>query len=351
MQNEFTRFRTMCESEDAYYFQLTSDSFIRYYDKVSDITGVLCARPECMHTTSNCNAYANVSRGLMWYDNKLYWAQNSKDNTNIELLCMNPDGTNRQLVQSLAINPNSYNCMVRLHRGYIYVGTIENTSKNGQAVSIFSLYREELGSPTQEPPLICQLTFNNSSIDYHYQILNNHLYLALSHSIFEDSTVQTHVTLYSYDITNDAFQELGETVYSDWMLSDFYVHNNTPYITVYQNNNVLRVERFSFDITRFETAFQLEVDHAIYPSLGDGVVVGYAIVDNLPWYIITDYSGQILRQGELPVFEKSSDFLTLSIMGANETRILMTLQDLRSGKSSLLLIPTDPTEEILTLSP
>ena len=351
MQNEFTRFRTMCESEDDYYFQCSADSFIRYYDKASGISGVLCSRPECTHTTSDCNAYANVSRGFMWYDNKLYWAQHAEDDNAIDLFCMNPDGTRRQHVQTLPVNSYSSNCVVRLHRDYIYVGMIENTSKDGQAVCVFSLYRQQLSSPTPQLQCIAQLICDNGSFDYYYQIIDQQLYLSLSHNTFHDSSMQTQLTLYTYDISADSLQQLGETCYTDWMLSDFYVYNNIPHLALYQNNNIFRVERFNVETSSFETAFQTELDHAIYPSLGDGVAVGYAVIDHVPRYVITDYSGQILRQGELPSFEKPSDFLTLSIMGANETRVLMALQDLRTRSTLLFELPTDPAQEIQGLYP
>ena len=128
MQNEYTRFRTICESEEAYYFWMPHSQHLLYYDKQSGIYGKLCGKPDCSHeiNNKNCNAFGTFLPGLSYYDHKLYWAEENSSDLRSQLMRMDPDGTNRETVQILASKPTGVNPMVRLHRGYIYTAAIQN---------------------------------------------------------------------------------------------------------------------------------------------------------------------------------------------------------------------------------
>lgn len=50
------------------------DDLLRYYDKGSGISGVLCPDPACTHDTDSCGAYAaDGGNSVSVYNGKLYW--------------------------------------------------------------------------------------------------------------------------------------------------------------------------------------------------------------------------------------------------------------------------------------
>ena len=55
------------ETEEAYYFQPIDPAggYLYYYDKLCDDCGVLCPRPECMHTDDSCNARLHARAGTL----------------------------------------------------------------------------------------------------------------------------------------------------------------------------------------------------------------------------------------------------------------------------------------------
>ena len=105
-------------------------AFLRYYDKVSGISGVLCGKPECTHEDSSCNAYLGIGPaawGISAYGKKLYiiLEQISGDDTGLFLYEMNPDGTGRREICRLEAAETTLplsNTIVQFHRGYCLIG-------------------------------------------------------------------------------------------------------------------------------------------------------------------------------------------------------------------------------------
>lgn len=68
---------TACSTDDTLYYLNKSKSrayFLRYMDKATGISGVLCGKPECTHTGTSCNGYmGGHATGLSLYDGRLWW--------------------------------------------------------------------------------------------------------------------------------------------------------------------------------------------------------------------------------------------------------------------------------------
>ena len=78
-----------CSEGSVYYTIL--NSWIFYYDRESNTSGILCGKPECAHKDASCNAYAGNMMGcIQVYDGQLYWLSGST------LYRMDLDGTNRE---------------------------------------------------------------------------------------------------------------------------------------------------------------------------------------------------------------------------------------------------------------
>lgn len=78
------------------YFITDLDQYLIYGDYGADEFVKLCPRPDCMHNDTSCNAFVLEPLGICLYEEELYlFAVNG-------LYKMNPDGTDRELVFSIA---------------------------------------------------------------------------------------------------------------------------------------------------------------------------------------------------------------------------------------------------------
>ena len=136
-----------CASEDAIYF--VSDYKLMFYDIASGITAPLCAKPECSHDTSDCNAYYNGS-GLSMYDGKLYWVQQTS--AGCDIVCENPDGTGRMTVRSVEngvageelFGAGGMNPETAFHRGNVFYALTVGDISQGEQTTFAAVTQTKL---------------------------------------------------------------------------------------------------------------------------------------------------------------------------------------------------------------
>ena len=107
----------MCETDVGIYFQ--KDAYLYYVDKTSKKAAALCAKPDCSHSDTSCNARLNTA-GMWFTGGKLHCVTSAGEKV---VLSLKPDGTGRRTVQelkfSLGASPASYTAPI-YHRGYVY---------------------------------------------------------------------------------------------------------------------------------------------------------------------------------------------------------------------------------------
>ena len=133
-----------------YFIQKPSEfgdaSYIIYADNGSDTFIKLCGRPDCTHSTPDCNAYVYQGSDITYKDGYLYVISGEGQTTeSCRLLRMNPDGSNHvELLDLVAFaKENGGNSIVceRMTDGYC----------------LFSIYRwevtqgEQIGSSSMKP--------------------------------------------------------------------------------------------------------------------------------------------------------------------------------------------------------
>ena len=113
-------------------FQETEDFFcgtdyggmqLRYYDKKSGASGVLCPDPACTHDTGDCGANISTGASLSVYDGKLYWIA-PKGEQEAALYRSDLSGANREELRTIdpqnvinAYQPQRY----MIHRGFLFL--------------------------------------------------------------------------------------------------------------------------------------------------------------------------------------------------------------------------------------
>ncbi|MBQ4382694.1 MAG: hypothetical protein II794_08170 [Oscillospiraceae bacterium] len=130
--------RSFVETENAYIG--ADGQFLHFWDKETGESGILCAKPECLHNGENCGAYyPGYTSSLGFYDGKLYWFQRMPPNCG--LWRMDPDGTNREFFRPLdrsSLPPVGLE--TRFHRGKAWFLSASPEVIEGEPQTTLALY-------------------------------------------------------------------------------------------------------------------------------------------------------------------------------------------------------------------
>ena len=147
----------VCEMEDTVYFTGYGGNLIHYYEKATGVSGVLCGKAECEHSTavgSTCNAYINSSsNNLCVYNNRLYWID-AWDS----ICSMAPDGTDHRterLRDAELYSDHTSGPSAIFHRGYAYAWIKNYAVRDGKDVVRLDFAAIPL-DPDEEPHMIFQ---------------------------------------------------------------------------------------------------------------------------------------------------------------------------------------------------
>ncbi len=260
-----------CSTEAAYYGNSELMYFgLRYFDKASGIGGVLCAKPECMHNSSDCNAFCAMLIGVSAYDGKLYWVSKSFDHFETALFCSNLDGTERRELFKLPEEmDDDYKCAV-IHRGYVFFADEVN--------------EVSLGVPSNGAKVICasmdgKKTYTVLDKSYTGEDYINVNIQAVANELYIMVRSLDDVELYSYDIHSHKLRELyiGETNFTPdlfWVAGDMiYVSGN-----VFTNHNFDYAVLYAYDMK--SKSFEQQ------SILSDAAYSGYIVTGFSDEYII-----------------------------------------------------------------
>ena len=127
-QSTTSDIRNITETNDGIYVQY--DAFGYYIDKATKNITILCGKPECEHNDLTCNAWI-YAYSLWFAGDKLYFTNSDSIMENgryidygLRLYSVDPDGTNRSVVQKLQFTPSgdtsSWAPQPIQHRGIVY---------------------------------------------------------------------------------------------------------------------------------------------------------------------------------------------------------------------------------------
>lgn len=146
----------VCADDDTLFFEPDISTNLWYYDKSSGISGILCGKPECPHTGTDCNSYFNVS-DLSLYGGRLYGVSVTSF-PDCCIISANPDGSGRRTELDLSnsefkdmLGDSVSNLRGMFHRGYFYACGTHNTVKDGiigERVQVFAYPLDGSGGGT-----------------------------------------------------------------------------------------------------------------------------------------------------------------------------------------------------------
>lgn len=180
-----------CATEDTLYF--TSGDLVHYYDKSSGVSGVLCGKAECGHSTapgSGCNAYINSSsRNLCVYNNRLFWVSGAASGRTISSMAL--DGTDHRTEREVGSEVySSHHGMTSaiFHRGYAYIYVQNYSVRDGEEVITVDLAAVPL-DPEEEVRMIFSEEINayasNRSAAVILQAYGDGIYILTNYAVGE----------------------------------------------------------------------------------------------------------------------------------------------------------------------
>ena len=295
--------------------------FIYYYDRISESSGVLCAKPECVHDdpsfsgeNESCNGYAFIGvPTLSYYDGHIYWIASYKPSNEkacTALMRMNPDGTGKEFVKRIDLPDNYRIQFFCIHRGQVFIYCYEQLVSSGEpqlAVNILtsdikgsfeSIFRKEYGS----------------CFPYVYlRFISSHMYFFCA--LAENSESGFEYEIHRYDLESGELEEMLSPIdFGNCIPTDFWVcDDETCYIAtmasgevpscvyrVFNDEPKLCFENKSFDDDRLYSAAYLG-DGAVY-AVG---VSSSADSESVIGLWVRDYNGNTLAKGDMPLSYRS----------------------------------------------
>ena len=285
-------------------FQETEDFFcgtdsggmqLRYYDKKSGVSGVLCPDPACTHDTKDCGANISTGASLSVYDGKLYWIA-PKGEREAALYRSDLSGANREALRTIdpqnvinAYQPQRY----MIHRGFLFLvgqaDVVEGTENRIQ-ISLLSAPLEGQADFT----VLYQEQFA-SGVNWDVRFVGNSVYF--SRISFPESLAFFDVAISRYDMSAKNWeqvyeeQDIKENIGHMWVTERGEIYlpgagGGKAYVWQIQEGQ--RKEKLSWE----------DAENNI-PDLLDGIVMTISLKDNIRWVKVMDDIGKTLYEGKL----------------------------------------------------
>ena len=142
--------QSIVETENACYILFNSiasgHNYLYYYDKATGEYGPLCAKPECLHNDSSCNAMIDGRAGTLSYaDGRLYYKVSLDDLRRGEGVAMGScfsialDGADRRKEFEMPCEWENDPMCLYYHRGRFYGSSLVSTVKEGVPLRYISV--------------------------------------------------------------------------------------------------------------------------------------------------------------------------------------------------------------------
>lgn len=284
---------------NALSFQETEDYFcgsnfygnhLYYYDKISGISGLLCADPACTHDSSACGAYVQSGSTMFLYNGQRYWITNDfqTDGANYYLWRGDLVGTNQEKVKEISFEDVILPCQPQqyaIHRGNLYflgaAQVVEGTAE-GRRITLMS---SPLDS-TKEFTALFDQTYDKWA-NAQMRFVGNDVFFAVY--VFP-SGGPYDLTILKIDsktgVTETVYEETGNTEgYRDFWVTEqeeIYLSSGPSLWKIAEGKRV--------EVATFENP-------DAFPNVLDGIAVSTYLKDGNRWMEIKNFSGETIYNG------------------------------------------------------
>lgn len=318
------------ETEDLFFGSGSLGKTVYYYDKVSGITGVLCADPSCTHDSSACGARVDMGGFFFAGAGKAYWLQQGelRDGWDYFLYKGDLSGTNRELIKRISMenvilkyNPQWY----EIHRDKLYFLGKMDIVEGVNTYTRVSLVSTQLnGSDTYT--VLFEEKFDRAVHPY-VRFIGDDIYLTLR--IFaqgEPSDVRILKIHTKTGETETVYEETGltESINPVWVTEagEIYLPGyHDGHARIWKLENGKRMEVYSW-----------EYANPLTPSIMDGIAVFIYSVDGIRWIDAIDLSGGMIYSGklfpeEIPAIKGDPNKCSRAIIGGDTEKLILNLQN------------------------
>ena len=296
-QNQYIFLNTQgfYETDDFFCGTGFGGGLLRYYDKESGISGVLCPDPACTHDTNECGAHAaDGGTSVSVYNGKLYWVGEQLEGHKTILYRSDLSGANREEVLQLdwqkvilTYQPQRY----VIHRGYLYILGTSSEVDGEEAQYSESLLAVPLEGG-QEPAVLNEQKVN-TYYEVTYRFVGNSVYLEM---VTKDGDTW-NITISRYDTQEKTWEQLYEEKNISAKIGRMWVtEQGEIYLPGIGDNQayIWRLEEGS----RKQTA-SWETAAADMPDLLDGIAAQFTVREDVRWLNVVSYTGEQLYSGVL----------------------------------------------------
>ena len=323
------------------------DDLLRYYDKGSGISGVLCPDPACTHDTDSCGAYAaDGGTSVSVYNGKLYWVGEQLEGHKTILYRSDLSGANREEVLQLdwqkvilTYQPQRY----VIHRGYLYILGHSSEVNGAEVQSLESLLAVPLEGG-QEPAVVYEQEVN-TYYESTYRFVGNSVYLEM----LTKSEDTWNIVISRYDTREKTWEPLYEEKNISASIGKMWVtETGEIYLPGIQDNQayIWHLEAGS----RKETAAWETADTDV-PYLLEGIAVQSTAREEIRWLEVVSYTGEHLYSGAMfpasvPGLEKDpgvtsgnpAEDYSMIFIGGDREKLVVSLFDFLGGESNTILL-------------
>ena len=335
------------DAEDFFCGTNFGGGLLRYYDKESGISGVLCPDPACTHDTNECGARtSNGGTSVSVYNGKLSWVGEQLAGNKTILYRSDLSGANREEVLQLdwqkvilTYQPQRY----VIHRGYLYILGTSSEVDGEEAQYSESLLAVPLEGG-QEPAVLNEQKVN-TYYEVTYRFVGNSVYLEM---VTKDGDTWD-ITISRYDTQEKTWEKLYEEKNISAKIGRMWVtEQGEIYLPGIGDNQayIWRLEEGS----RKQTA-SWETAAADMPDLLDGIAAQFTVREEVSWLDVVSYTGEHLYSGVLfpnpvPGLKKDpgaasgdpTKEYSMVFIGGDREKLIVNLLDLLGGENSTVLL-------------
>lgn len=292
------------ETVDTIYLGSYDQFFIKYVDKETGISGVLCGKPECGHDGKDCNAWVYLGVRCLFINNgRLYWiGEHYPHEVRQPYSLFNAalDGTDRRedrLPDEFPV-PNGLDSIL-FEDGTIYAGVCQSVIEDGEEVTYQRVASLSLdGSMTVSTILNERAEIGNYSgvpVRFH----DGWLYFITCEGPWGAGT--HHIRIRRYNAASGE----TETLYDEpnnrsinWV-KDMWVDDQGILFMAYDHGtDKMGIYRYGFPDGHLDLVCNTGVTGTTRGGIADGIISGFTFKENNGMYsfhvVIKDFDGQAL---------------------------------------------------------
>ncbi|MBR5713870.1 MAG: hypothetical protein IKX58_03635 [Clostridia bacterium] len=364
------RYANIVERDNMFVWASYCNTPLFFYDKETDFGGVLCNKPECEHTTSDCSS-AIATKSICFYDGGLYILPSWPD---MQKRCwiiysMELDSSDRKVFMTIPDEEDGSMTLKRMfiHRGKMYFVNEYQAVEEGKPANKFELLTCDFDGPNAADlkPVV--------KIESYAWFINRLFFAGDKIFVFSGPTIGGHYRLLveMYDTVSGETSTVSDVILDDdYFIPDyFYVTQDGEILcgqsgTTYdQNCKAYRIVGNELEVfMEFEeTEFEGKLCSWMSVQIGEDTVTASTMISKNPrqdavW--IRDFEGNTIYKGLLPTLQEGApNYDTIDYFEASHDRILLSVQENKENSSGTVIGTTyffveyDLTEDGYTVKP